>query len=80
MELGILIYIGIALIVGVVIGMSTIKRKYKSKVIGKLRVDQSIEDNNPYLFLEITRGNIDKFRNEKYVVLEVLNENYIPHE
>lgn len=80
MELSILIYVGLALIVGMVIGIGVIKQKYKSKVIGNLRVDQSIEDDNPYLFLEITRGNIDKFKNEKYVVLEVLTENYIPHE
>lgn len=80
MELSILIYVGLVAIVGMVIGINAIERKYKSKVIGKLRVDQFIEDDNPYLFLEITRGNIDKIRNEKYVVLEVLNENYIPHE
>lgn len=46
--------------------------------IGFLRIDDSDPD-GVYMFLEITKGNVDKLRKSKYVLLEVKNENFIPH-
>lgn len=82
MGLDILIYVGIALMVGVLIGAVVIgllmRRYFYSKNIGNLRVDYSTGDNDPYLFLEVTKGNIDKIKQDAFVLLKVLNENYIP--
>ena len=73
-----IIYSVVVLLLGVMIGCVAMKRYFYSKNIGNLRVDRSIEDDSPYLFLEITRGNVDKIRQDKIVLLKVLNENYIP--
>lgn len=45
--------------------------------IGYLRIDDSDPD-GIYMFLEITKGNVNDLRKEKYVVLEVKNQNFIP--
>lgn len=67
-----------ALILGFGIGAEVTKRHFYSKNIGNLRVDRSIENDGPYLFLEVTRGNVDKIQQDHFVLLKVLNENYIP--
>jgi len=53
------------------------RRFYQTKAIGSLRVDRSIPDEKPYLFLEIGRGNIERLAKEEFVVLKVKNENYL---
>ena len=71
------IYICTALLVGIVFGSQIMRRFYQTKAIGSLRVDRSIPDEKPYLFLEIGRGNIERLAKEEFVVLKVKNENYI---
>lgn len=44
--------------------------------IGTLRIDRSDPNDNPYMFLEISK-NVGDFTDRKYVLLEVRNENYI---
>ena len=84
MELDILVFVGIALVVGVIIGAVVVgllmRRYFYSKNIGNLRVDYSTGDNDPYLFLEVTKGNIDKIKKDAFVLLKVLNESYIPQD
>lgn len=71
------IYVCTALLVGVVFGCQITRYLYQTKVIGSLRVDRSIPDEKPYLFLEIGRGNIDQLAKEEFIVLKVKNENYL---
>lgn len=71
------IYICTALLVGIVFGSQIMRRFYQIKAIGSLRVDRSIPDEKPYLFLEIGRGNIERLAKEEFVVLKVKNENYL---
>lgn len=71
------IYICTALLVGIVFGSQITRRLYQTKTIGSLRVDCSIPDERPYLFLEIGRGNIEQLAKEEFVVLKVKNENYL---
>lgn len=71
------IYICAALLVGIVFGSQIMRRFYQTKAIGSLRVDRSIPDEKPYLFLEIGRGNIERLAKEEFVVLKVKNENYL---
>ncbi len=71
------IYICTALLVGIVFGSQIMRHLYQTKTIGSLRVDRSIPDEKPYLFLEIGRGNIEQLAKEEFVVLKVKNENYL---
>lgn len=44
--------------------------------IGTLRVDQSDPEDEPYMFLELSK-NMGDITNRKYVLLDVRHENYI---
>ncbi len=44
--------------------------------VGWLRIDRSIQDENPYLFLELSNA-IEVVSKRKYVTLKVLNKNYL---
>lgn len=71
------IYVCTALLVGIVFGSQIMRCFYQTKAIGSLRVDRSIPDEKPYLFLEIGRGNIEQLAKEEFVVLKVKNESYL---
>lgn len=48
------------------------------RYIGELRIDQSIEEDDPYLFLEIYKGiGIPDIEKQKFIILKVNKENYI---
>lgn len=68
----VLILIGVG--IGVIVSTFT---TYK-KPLGTLRVDHS--DDEPYLFLEVSRDAIDKIVRMDQVTLNVKVENYISHE
>lgn len=61
----------------VLLGAAVTSMTWKKDKVGFLRIDDSDPD-GLYMFLEITKGNVDKLRKSKYVVLEVKNENFIP--
>ena len=61
----------------VLLGAAVTSITWKKDKVGFLRIDDSDPD-GLYMFLEITKGNVDKLRKSKYVVLEVKNENFIP--
>lgn len=50
----------------------------RKKTIGSLRIDRSDASDNPYLFLEAS-GGVEAISKEKWVVLTVNTENFIPH-
>lgn len=70
----------VMLLIGVVIGyiLACIITAHRSTV-GNLRVDRSIPDEEPYLFLELNSG-VGDITRRKYVTLVVKNENYISHD
>ena len=66
----------ILLLVGVAMGIiGTLVYVSKAR-IGYIRVDRSIPEEPPYLFLELTKP-ISDFQNKKYVVCRINVENYI---
>lgn len=71
------IYICTAFLVGIIFGSRITRHLYQTKTIGSLRVDRSMPDERPYLFLEIGRGNIEQLAKEEFVVLKVKNESYL---
>lgn len=73
------------LILGIVIGgvvgaiIGCIFTRYsmtKNLLAGTLRVDTSDPDDNPYMFLELSK-NVDAVTSNKCVILKVSTENYI---
>lgn len=63
-------------IVGVLIGSVLTVLVTRKRPIGRLRIDRSDPNDQPYMFLELYK-NVGDISSQKQVVLEVSNENYI---
>jgi len=70
------IVVGIA--IGIVIGAVVTCLVFSAFSVGSLRVDQSIPEDDPYLFLELTKS-VSTILKKKFVVLKVRAEDFIPH-
>lgn len=68
----------ISIIVGIIIGVVATCMIFGAFSVGSLRVDHSIPEDEPYLFLELTR-NVSTIFRKKFVVLKVRAEDFIPH-
>ena len=68
--------IPIVAILGVIAGYNYAMFIIRSKTFGAIRVDRSDPDDGPYLFLEI-KQHPDALMNERFVMLEVRNENFV---
>lgn len=66
----------IAFLLGLIFGGFSIGVLLHKKSSGKLLVDQSDPEENPYLFLELTSSPYEIMKN-KYVTLEVKKHNFI---
>ena len=71
--MNIFVIFGIGVAVGCI--LTTVILRIKS--VGMLRVDKSDPDDNPYLFLELTKG-LDVIYRRKYVSLKVCIKNFLP--
>lgn len=71
------IFIGI--FVGIFIGTERMRKAIEEHSVGNLRIDRSDPDEPPQPFLEVTGGNIETIARQKFVILKVVNENYISH-
>lgn len=67
----------ILLIVGILIGLLISKIIFRDKPIGSLRVDNSDPDSEPYLFLELYNGGLQKIQKKQYVRLNVKIKKYV---
>lgn len=71
-------WILLALLGGVLIGVAASVVYFYSKTIGSLRVDRSDPSEPPYLFLEVEK-NPDALEHGQIVILRVRRENLISH-
>lgn len=71
-------YIVIAVIVGVIVGVLATLLIFSTISVGNLRVDRSIPEDDPYLFLELTKS-VSTVLKKKFVILRVRVEDFIPH-
>lgn len=68
----------LAVIAGIIIGAIITVVIFSAISVGSLRVDQSIPEDEPYLFLELTKS-VSTILRKKFVVLKVRAEDFIPH-
>lgn len=78
MVLILLFGIGIGVAVGILIGADRMRKSVEEGSVGDLRIDRSIPDDPPRPCLEVYRGNtIESISQKKFVILKVVNENYL---
>lgn len=68
----------IAVVIGIVVGSILTVLVMGSLSSGNLRIDQSIPEEDPYLFLELTKS-VSTILHKKFVILKVRAEDFIPH-
>lgn len=71
--------ITIAAVIGLALGVIVSFIFEKIHISGNLRVDHSIIEDEPYLFLELNKS-VNTILRKKFVVLQVKAEDFIPHE
>jgi hypothetical protein len=67
----------IGVFVGILIGTNRMQKAVNEGSVGNLRVDRSEEDEAPRAFLEIVGTTISAISRKDFVILKVINENYI---
>lgn len=78
LAIGLVVGIGLGVIIGILIGTNRMKKSIEEGCVGDLRIDRSIEDEPPRPCLEVYRGNtVDSISQKKFVILKVVNENYL---
>lgn len=69
---------GIAIIAGIIIGVIMSSLFVRIHLSGNLRVDHSIPEDDPYLFLELSKS-VSTILKKKFVILKIRVEDFIPH-
>lgn len=75
-----IISIGIGILIGIFIGTERMRKAVEDQSVGNLRIDQSEPDEPPRPFLEVKGTNLDTISNKKFIILKVINENYLPRD
>lgn len=50
---------------------------FKNRAIGTIRVDNSLPDEGPYLFLELTPTGYSKLEDKSFAIVQVDRENFV---
>lgn len=76
---GIILVIGLAIGVGIgiFVGTDRMRQAIESRTMGCLRVDHSEPDEPARLFVELKDVTPDMIAKDKFVIFEVINENYL---
>lgn len=78
LAIGIAVGVMFGIVTGILIGTNRMKKSIEEGCVGDLRIDRSIEDEPPRPCLEVYRGNtVDSISQKKFVILKVVNENYL---
>ena len=78
MGLSLVAAISIGVLIGVFIGTDRMRKAIEEGSVGDLRIDRSEPDEPPRPCLEVYKGNtIDSIAQKKFVILKVINENYL---
>ena len=82
LAIGIALVVGIAcgFFIGLFVGVGRMKKAINEQSVGCLRIDRSVPDEPPMPFLEVKSGSIEAVARRDFVVLKVVNENYLSHD
>lgn len=69
--------IGIGVAIGIFIGVDRMRKAIEEQSAGNLRIDRSEPDEPPRPFLEVHGNTIESIAQKKFVILKVINENYL---
>lgn len=76
--LGALGIVLVSFFAGIFIGTNRMSKAVDEGSVGYLRIDRSESDEPPRPFLEIKKGStIESISQKQFVILKVINENYI---
>jgi hypothetical protein len=67
----------IGLAIGIVIGTERMRKAVEENSVGHLRIDRSEPDEPPRPFLEVKNATIETISQKDFVILKVINENYL---
>jgi hypothetical protein len=67
----------VSLLAGILIGTNRMKKAIEEGSVGHLRIDRSEVDEPPKAFLEIVGTTIESISRKKFVILKVIDENYL---
>ena len=67
----------IGVFIGIFRGVGRMKKSIKEKSVGHLRIDRSEADEPPRPFLELIGNTVNSISKKDFIVLKVVNENYI---
>lgn len=71
------VVIGIGVLVGILIGTNRMRKAIEEMSVGHLRIDRSEPDELPMPFLEVVGTTIESISKKDFIVLKVVNENYL---
>lgn len=77
MILVLLTAIAVSLFAGILIGTNRMRKAIEDGSVGHLRIDRSEEDEAPKPFLEIVDSTIEAISRKDFVILKVINKNYL---
>ena len=75
--IAIVIGIVVGVLIGIFIGTERMRKAIEEQSVGNLRVDRSEPDEPPRPFLELKNATIEMVSRKKFVILKVVNENYL---
>jgi hypothetical protein len=67
----------VGIFIGIWIGVGRMKKAVEDGSVGNLRIDRSEPDEPPKPFLEVTNATIETISRKDFVILKVINENYL---
>ena len=79
LALGLALFVGliIGVFIGAFVGVERMRKAVEDQSVGNLRIDRSEPDEPPRPFLEVKNATIESISQKKFVVLKIINENYI---
>ena len=79
LALGVALVVGliIGLIVGIFIGTERMRKAVEEGSVGNLRIARSEPDELPRPFLELRNATVEMISQKEFVILKVIDENYL---
>ena len=72
-----MVSIGIGAFIGILNGTDRKRKAIEERSVGSLRIDRSEKDEPPRPFLELKDSTIESIAEKKFVILKVINKNYL---